>query len=272
MPTLRDRYEALRPEVRERLPAMALALAVEGLLVLILLSLGSVRREIAEMSETLVAFTSPARDATMEEVAAPAEAAEELEEAATPPRLPVMPAEPEPQPVTDAEPAPAGQRQLAPPILIPRPMRRSTFSLENAPRGSEGSAPPPQVFGPAFAPALGDTPRIPGGGPNGEPLYAARWYREPYPEELAGYLSTASGPGVGIIDCRTVPDFRVEDCVIVGEAPEGSGIAEAAQAAAWQFKVRPPQRGGRPLVGEWVRIRIEYTINRVRTPEERYGN
>ena len=107
----------------------------------------------------------------------------------------------------------------------------------------------------------GDTLRIAGSGPNGEPLYAARWYRRPYDDELAGYLSTAQGPGWGLIDCRTVPDFRVEDCVVVGESPQGSGIAQAVLAASWQFKVRPPQRGGRPMVGEWVRIRISYEID-----------
>jgi len=39
-----------------------------------------------------------------------------------------------------------------------------------------------------------------------------------------------------------------------------SGIANAVLAAAWQFRVRPPQKGGMPMVGEWVRIRIDYDM------------
>jgi len=101
-----------------------------------------------------------------------------------------------------------------------------------------------------------------GTAPNGEPLYAAAWYREPKDEELRGYLSTATGPGWGLIACRTARDYRVEDCVGLDEYPNGSQINRAVLAAAWQFKVRPPQRGGRPQVGSWVRIRIDYEIAR----------
>lgn len=103
-----------------------------------------------------------------------------------------------------------------------------------------------------------DTPRVSGSGPNGEPLYAASWYREPYDDELSGYLSTASGPGWGLIACRTAPDYRVEDCVEIDEYPAGSNIARSVLAAAWQFRVRPPRIGGQAKIGEWVRIRIDY--------------
>jgi protein TonB len=106
-----------------------------------------------------------------------------------------------------------------------------------------------------------DTERV-GTAPNGEPLYAAAWHTRPRPDQLRGYLATATGPGWGLIACRTAPGFRVEDCVALSEYPQGSQINRAILAAAWEFKVRPPRIGGRSLVGSWVRIRIDYTIER----------
>ena len=106
-----------------------------------------------------------------------------------------------------------------------------------------------------------DTERV-GTAPNGEPLYAAEWYREPRDDMMRDYLSTARGPGWGLIACRTAPDYRVEDCVPLSEYPEGSQINRAVLAMAWEFRVRPPRRGGQPMVGAWVRIRIDYGIGR----------
>ena len=132
------------------------------------------------------------------------------------------------------------------------------------------SAPHPQpapparpLYGPPDnrSPAFRDTERV-GTAPNGEPLYAAEWYREPDHHMLGTYLSTARGPGWGLIACRTAPDYRVEDCVALGEYPEGSQIDRSVLAAAWEFRVRPPRRGGQPLVGSWVRIRIDYDLAR----------
>jgi len=104
----------------------------------------------------------------------------------------------------------------------------------------------------------GPDSEVVGTAPDGSPLYAATWFREPYPQELSGYLSGARGPGWGLIACRTVADWKVQDCVILGESPAGSNIANAAEAAAWQFLVRPPRVGGEYQVGAWVRIRITY--------------
>ena len=43
------------------------------------------------------------------------------------------------------------------------------------------------------------------------------------------------------------------------ENPQGSQIQRAALAAAWQFRIRPPKKGGHYLVGSWVRIRYVIT-------------
>lgn len=97
-------------------------------------------------------------------------------------------------------------------------------------------------------------------GPGGERLYRADWYRRPTDAELAYYLPKSGPPtGWGEIACRTVQDYRVEDCVELGQSPAGSGFSRAVREAAWQFRVRPPRVGGRSQVGTWVYIRIDYS-------------
>ncbi|WCT74084.1 hypothetical protein PQ455_02305 [Sphingomonas naphthae] len=98
-----------------------------------------------------------------------------------------------------------------------------------------------------------------GRGPGGERLYNAEWYRRPTNAELAYYQPHgAARTGWGLIACRTVKDYRVEDCVQLDESPPGSGFSRSLLQAAWQFRVLPPRVGGKPLVGAWVRIRIDY--------------
>jgi protein TonB len=101
-----------------------------------------------------------------------------------------------------------------------------------------------------------------GKGPNGQPLYDAEWYRRPTRAELGFYLPPGTAQtGWGMIACQTAPDYRVENCTEIAQSPAASGLARAVRQAAWQFRVLPPRKGGRSMVGAWVRIRIDYTVS-----------
>jgi protein TonB len=104
--------------------------------------------------------------------------------------------------------------------------------------------------------SAGDSEEV-GRGPHGEVLYAAEWAREPTDAELNGYMPKNWADGFGLVACKTIPGNRVEDCVELDQSP-GSHFASAVRQAAWQFRVRPPRKGGHELVGSWVRIRIDY--------------
>lgn len=103
----------------------------------------------------------------------------------------------------------------------------------------------------------GDSEEV-GRGPNGEVLYAAEWARRPTNAELRGYLPLKMVDGWGLIACRTAEGNRVEDCIELGQSPRGSRLASAVRQAAWQFRVKPPRKNGKPLIGSWVQIRIDY--------------
>ncbi len=230
--------------------AISLAVLIPGLL-LLLLSFGwqmqpdyrEPRVNVVSLEATGISEEAPEpaeRERVEERPASPQPAAEEP--------LPPEPAELQPPQAAEPKPPPTmptpGERPPSPPIAV-RPPGGRVYGPPNL-GGSSSSR---------------DSERV-GTAPNGEPLYAATWYREPSDADLRGYLSTASGPGWGLIACRTAPDYRVEDCVGLDEYPHGSQINRAVLAAAWAFKVRPPRLGGQPLVGSWVRIRIDYDIRR----------
>lgn len=231
----------IRTELGRRATGFAAALALEALLVLLLATLGRTDKPAKPAGEVLTTF-----DARPQPTEQPVP-----EHRPERPRMAIQSA---PRPtVQEPLPAPAAPQQ---PALIPMTHdQMAAFDISHLPKSA--AAPPEQApaYGPADTGTPGDTPRV-GTAPNGEPMYAARWYREPYEGELRGYLSTAQHPGWGLIGCKTAPDFRVVDCVALDEYPENSNYAHAVVAAAWQFKVRPPRIGGRDVIGAWVQIRI----------------
>lgn len=147
--------------------------------------------------------------------------------------------------------------QPKPPPLPPSPLiALSKADLAAADISNLGSHAPGASQGTQSAAAMG-----PGEGPGGAHLYNAEWYREPTNGELAYYLPK-SGVDRGswaMIGCQTVARYHVDNCYLLGESPPGSGLARAMRLAAWQFLVRPPNIDGKPLVGSWVRIRIDFT-------------
>jgi protein TonB len=98
-----------------------------------------------------------------------------------------------------------------------------------------------------------------GAGPGGVTLYNAEWVVEPSDAQLRTFLSrTVEAGSWALIACQTITHNQVENCAQLGESPRGSGLAKAMRLAAWQFRVRPPRIDGKPMVGAWVRIRIDF--------------
>ncbi|MEO7865778.1 MAG: hypothetical protein ABIR63_07950 [Sphingomicrobium sp.] len=114
--------------------------------------------------------------------------------------------------------------------------------------------------------SAGDSEEV-GHGPHGETLYNAEWARHATNAELTAYLPKDAADGFGMIACKTLPGNRVDDCIELEQSPAGSHLARAVRQAAWQFRVKPPRRGGKSLIGEWVRIRIDYTFDGSSEPE-----
>lgn len=116
--------------------------------------------------------------------------------------------------------------------------------------------------GKVAAAGQGATDASVGTGPGGVTLYAADWYpRPPTDAELNGYLPKRTIPegAWAEVACKTIPGNRVENCQALGESPPGSGLASAIRQAGWQFRIRPPRIDGKPQVGTWVKVHIEFT-------------
>ena len=162
-----------------------------------------------------------------------------------------------------ADPVPRPPRLAPPPIPNPSPsfIPLSSADMAAADIGKLGSNAP-------GAASAGDSKLAsgPGEGPGGAQLYNAEWVVEPSNAQLSTYLPKSVDRGSWAqIACKTIARNRVENCQPLGESPAGSGLARAMRLAAWQFQVRPPRIDGKPLVGSWVRIRIDFNEEGART-------
>jgi periplasmic protein TonB len=236
LPSAYDRHP-----LRRRASGLALALGLNLLLLLVLLGMGKFAPVAQKASQTLSIDLLPeSRPAAHQQ--------EERNKPIERPRVKPRPA-PKPPPIV------LPVRPTITPPPSPQPWIEMTkeemaaADVRNLPKADAGAG------------GRGDS-EVVGKGPHGETLYAAEWAREPTDAELSGYLPHNLQDGWGLIACKTIPGNRVEDCVELGQSPAGSHLASAVRQAAWQFRVRPPRKNGRPLVGEWVQIRIDYEFRR----------
>jgi hypothetical protein len=154
-----------------------------------------------------------------------------------------------PAPPLPPAPLPNPKAPPAPPMLAMNLGDSDIGKMEKAPKGDDGDSGKDSA-----------APYGPGEGPGGAPLYEAEWYKKPGPNVLQLYYHGAAPPGSwATIACRTIDAYHVDNCQQLDENPRGSGLSRALRQAAWQFLVRPPRRGGKALIGSWVRIRFTFT-------------
>lgn len=221
--------------LRRRASGLGMALAVNLLLLFLLLGIGKFAPGTQKPSNAIVV------DLVRADSAAPA-----ASPAKTETRAKAMPAAAKPLPKPPPIRLPSKPTIAAPhasPWIEMSHDEMAAADINQLPKSGDGES--------------GDSEEV-GRAPNGDVLYAAEWARHPTNAELGGYLPANAPDGYGLVACKTYPGDRVDDCVELENYPAGSHLARAVRLAAWQFKVRPPRKNGRPLIGSWVRIEIDY--------------
>lgn len=239
-----------RAELRRRGAGIVLALLIEALLIIAILSLSMQSAGTGEGRRGLSAFT-------LEAAADPASADKSKRETQTPvakeqqkTATPVIP-----KPILP----PVNPLRLPPPNPDFIKVSKSEFDamdLSKIPAGSSAGSSEGKGTGQGNKGMMG-----PGLGPGGAQLYPVAWLREPYDSELSPYLAAVKRvpPGASAdIACKMAERNRVENCQIIGENPRGTGLAKALRLAAWQFLVKPPRIDNKPQLGVWVRIHFDF--------------
>ena len=229
-----------------RLTAALLAAAIVALLLFALLRLGGFQRQMFGDGRPLSTFDlAPSADEGR--ASTPKRQEREVRQATRERPTPVVPRPVEPRP-----PVPDPILHL-PGVMI---LSRADYAAADLSK-LRGTAPAATGAGDAAGSGAGEADTVSIGlGPGGQKLYPAEWYREPRRAETQPYLQAVKQPGYGIVACRTIERYHVEDCQELEETP-GSGIARAVRQAAWQFLVRPPRINGKPQIGTWVRIKFD---------------
>jgi len=242
----RIRRPASRLPLRERSAAIVLTILIHILIAMLLLWLTPDILPFRQDDQSLATFDLPAPHSG-DQKAAKADKSRESASQAEQAKV-----EPVPVPPRERPDIPVPRPQVQAPSMIylsPDEFAAADIGKMKGKRGdgSDNGKDASSVYGP-------------GEGPGGAQLYNAEWYREPTSAELGGYLpSDMPRNGYGLVACQTVERFHVDNCRVLGESPLGSGLGQAVRRAAWQFLVTPPRINGRPQLGAWVRIRIDYT-------------
>jgi protein TonB len=238
--------------VRQRAGGLAFALVLNLLLLLALFTL-SPHIDPPKVDDRMPVTFDVETGQKTDEQQAKAEKTQKREQNKASPQTQADPVVRPPVPVEK----PAQQPPSPFPFLTLNREQMAAADIGNLPKGVQGTGS-----------GKGDSAMVsgPGEGPGGVQLYEAEWYRRPTHAELSAFMpGNAPARGYGLVACKTIDHYHVENCQTLGEAPLGSGFAKAVRLAAWQFLVRPPRVNGKEMVGSWVRIRIDYTRTNVPT-------
>ena len=232
-----DSYSSASDQPRWR--GIVLALIVEGLVILLLLSLSSGVFKKVEKQPRLTTFDVRPVGPPISKKAQRTKVASQRKKVST---------------ASAAPPA-----QTAPPPVKAPPSKLIQLSPEDFAASDIGKIKSAQGDGDGTGNGHDSVAAYgPGQGPGGGSLYDPDWYHgiQPTDAEMAPYLLqyVKAEDASALIACKTAPDNRVENCRTIWETPPGSGLARAMRLASWQFRISPPRVNGKPRIGAWIGI------------------